>query len=72
MHRYGSADSCVHNDHSIHVRAISIGDAFGYVVNIRMPDGTDLPSITDHDHVYDTPEIAIAEGMSVGKRVAEN
>lgn len=72
MHRYGSSDSCIHNGHSIHVRAISIGGAFGYVVDIRMPDGTPLPPIKDDDHVFDTPEIALAEGISVGKRVAEN
>ncbi len=67
-----TADSCEHNGHLVHVRAKSIGDAWTYTVDIKTPDGDWLPPITDHDHAYETSEIALAEGMSVGKRVAGN
>lgn len=65
-----AADSCEYNGHLVHVRASLIDNAWTYTVDIKTPEGNWLPPISDHDHVYDTSDAALAEGMSVGKHVA--
>ena len=72
MYPPSTADSCQHNGHLVQVRARSVGDAWIYTTDIQMPDGTWLPPVTDHDHTYETAESALAEGMAVGKKIAEN
>jgi len=42
-------------------------DSWTYTVDIRLPDGNWLPTISDDDHTYEGATIALTSGLSDGK-----